>query len=253
MEAIDTHIHLDRIPDFKNQIDVAAKAGIRRWVIPGVSPKGWSSLLAIAEEHRGVYAAPGIHPQAAGDCSAESLNRLRCLLSLPEVVAIGEVGLDRMVDIDLSVQEQVFVEMIRLAKESGKPLLIHSRKATEKVLEVLKKEAADKVGGIFHAFSGSLETARKIVDLGFVIGVGGGVTWPTARKLPAIVRSLPEETLVLETDAPFMAPAPYQKQENRPVLLTEVIKMIAELRGWSTQTTIQVTTENAKRVLNLTE
>ncbi len=219
--------------------------------MPGVSPDRWTELLVIAERHAGVYAAPGIHPQAAGGYQKLHLETLRQLLEHPKVVALGEVGLDRQVESTWQKQEETFIQMIRLAREMDKPLLIHARRSSTRVLEILQQEEAGRVGGIFHAFSGSLETARKVIDQGFLLGIGGVVTFPTAKRLPEVVREVPAEVLVLETDAPDMTPAPYRGQPNRPAYLGLVAEQVAALRGWSLEETARITTANACRLLKL--
>lgn len=233
------------------ELEDARQAGVGAWVVPGVSPDRWPKLMAVAEQHTNVYAAPGIHPQAADSCDARHLQTLRLLLEHPKTVALGEVGLDRQVNSSWQRQEETFIQMIRLAREAGKPLLIHERRSTGRVMELLQQEGAGRVGGIFHAFSGSLETARKIIDMGFLLGIGGVVTLPTAKRLPAVVREVPAEALVLETDAPDMAPEPYRGQPNRPAYLCLVAERVAALRGWNLEETARVTTANACRLLNL--
>lgn len=248
---IDTHIHLDRLADPAAQLDEARAVGIRAWIVPGVAAEGWPGLLAVAERFPAVYAAPGIHPEAAGNCDRQCLDRLRACLDHPRAVAIGEVGLDRQVSTPWPDQEKTFVAMIRLARETDKPLLIHCRKGLDRALALLRREQAQRVGGIFHAFSGSLETARMIIDSGFLLGLGGVLTWSSARRLPEIVRAVPAEALVLESDAPFLAPEPYRGQANRAAWLTRVAAQVAALRGWSAEETARVTTANAQRLLRL--
>lgn len=253
MGAVDTHIHLDLLEDLAAQLSEAKGSGITRWVVPGVCPDGWQQLQALAENHPGVFFAPGVHPQAAGSYSHRLREELSGLLAHPRAVAIGEVGLDRQVEVDMSRQEELFVEMIHLAKEHGKPLLIHARKSTERILELLEREGGADVGGIFHAFSGSLETARRIAGLGFMLGIGGVVTWPTAKRLPEVVRNIPSAALVVETDAPFMTPVPYQGEPNRPVLLSEIIKKVAEIREVGANEVNKMTAENANRLFKLSD
>lgn len=248
---IDTHIHLDLLNSVGPLLEDARRAGIGAWVVPGISHAHWPELMATAERHASVYAAPGIHPQAADSCQKQHLETLRRLLEHPKVVALGEVGLDRQAGSSWQDQEAVFIQMIRLARETDKPLLIHARRSSSRILELLQQEAAGRVGGIFHAFSGSLETARKVIDLGFLLGIGGTVTFPTARRLPEIVRQVPAEVLVLETDAPDMTPAPYRGQPNRPAYLSLIAERLAALRGWSLEETAQITTANACRILRL--
>lgn len=248
---IDTHIHLDELDTLGPQLEDARNAGVAAWVVPGITPDRWTGLMATTATHAGVYAAPGIHPQAADSCQKSHLAELHRLLEHPRSVALGEVGLDRQVGIPWHIQEEVFIQMIRTAREMDKPLLIHARRSTGRVLELLHREGADRVGGIFHAFSGSLESARKIIDLGFVLGIGGAVTFPNARRLPEAVREVPAAALVLETDAPDMTPEPYRGQPNRPAYLGLVAARVAALRCWSPEETARVTTANACRILRL--
>lgn len=248
---IDTHIHLDQLVEPDLLLREAEQLGVAAWVVPGVSPEQWPQVMATSLLHEQVYLAPGIHPQAAGCFKKAHLDELRQLLSHDKAVAIGEVGLDRQVDASLHKQEELFIEMIRLARETEKPLLIHARRSTERILELLQREGGDQVGGVFHAFSGSLEIARKIISMGFLLGVGGVVTLQTARRLPEVVREVPAEALVLETDAPDMTPEPHRGQPNRPAYLELVARRVAFLRDWSLAETAQQTTLNACRVLGL--
>ncbi|MGW8312508.1 MAG: TatD family hydrolase [Desulfuromonadales bacterium] len=248
---IDTHIHLDFLESLERQLDEARKAGVGGWVIPGTSCDRWPQLMATAERFEDVYAAPGIHPQSSEQFQKDDFETLRSLLRHPKTVAVGEVGLDRQVESSWQVQEQVFIQMLRLAREMDKPLLIHARRCTGRILELMQQEGARHVGGIFHAFSGSLETARKIIDMNFALGIGGVVTYATARRLPAIVKAVPEHALVLETDAPDLTPEPFRGQPNRPAYLELVAARVGSLRGWSSQQTLRITTANACRVLKL--
>lgn len=251
VKAFDTHIHLDHFEALDQQLDAATRAGVGAWVVPGVAPASWRTIMTLAENRPGVYCAPGIHPFSAGECRPRHLAELRRLLSSPRAVAVGEVGLDRASTVPRHVQEDAFLQMLRLARDMDKPLLIHARQSTARILDLLQREQAEQVGGIFHAFSGSLETARRIIDSGFILGIGGVVTWQNARRLPDVVRSLPPEALVLETDAPFLTPEPHRGETNHPAYLALVAEKVARLRGWSVAETVRVTTENARRVLKL--
>jgi TatD DNase family protein len=248
---IDTHIHIDLLAQPAPLLQEAEQAGVGAWVVPGVAPEQWSQVMATTALHEQVFLAPGIHPQAAGVVQKESLGKLRNFLAHQKVVAIGEVGLDRQLDVPLQQQEDVFIAMIHLAREMEKPLLIHARRSTERVLELLQREGGGQIRGIFHAFSGSLETARRILDLGFLLGVGGIVSLNTARRLPEVIRKVPAEALVLETDAPYMTPEQHRGQPNRPVYLELVARKVASLRDWTLAETAQQTTLNACRVLGL--
>lgn len=248
---IDTHIHLDRLAAPAAMLAEAEQAGVATWIVPGIAPERWPQVMATTGLHPGVFAAPGIHPLASGGFRPGHLETLRDLLAHPKAVALGEVGLDRQVAVPWQAQEEVFIAMIRLAREMDKPLLIHARRATERILELLHREDARRVGGIVHAFSGSLETAGKIIDLGFALGIGGVLTFATARRLPEVVRQVPAEALLLETDAPDMAPEPHRGQPNRPAHLLLVAEKLAALRGWTPAEAAATTTANARRVLRL--
>jgi TatD DNase family protein len=251
IKAFDTHLHLDALADPQCELDEARAAGIEGWVMPGVSPDGWAQMLAFAEAHVDVFTAPGVHPMAADRYRPEHAAELWALLSHPRAVAVGEVGLDRQADVPWPVQEQVFVAMIRLARETDKALVIHTRKSIDRVLDLLQHEGAAQVRGVVHAFSGSIETARRIVAAGFMIGISGVVTWPNAQRLPEVVRALPRDSLVLETDAPYLSPAPHRGTSNRPAYLALVAQKVAELRDWSLEETLRVTTGNAKRLFRI--
>lgn len=248
---IDTHIHLDLMHQPKALLAEARQAGVDSWIVPGVSSKDWAGLMATVEAHEGLYAAPGIHPRAAAGCEPRCFEELQRLLDHPQVVAIGEVGLDRQVVCPWQEQEDVFIRIIHLARETGKPLLIHARRSTERILELLKREGGGEVCGIFHAFSGSLEIAQKVIDLNFALGIGGVVTYATAKRLPQVIPRVPAEALVLETDAPDMAPEPYRGQQNRPAWLSVIAEKVACLRNWTLAETAQTTSANAIRILGL--
>jgi len=248
---IDTHIHLDLFAEPALLLQEAEQAGVGAWVVPGVAPEQWSEVMATTALHEQIYVAPGIHPQAAGNFQKAHLDKLRQLLTHERAVAIGEVGLDRQLEVPWQQQEELFLAMIRLAREMEKPLLIHARRSTERILELLQRDGGGHVEGIFHAFSGSLETARKVIDLGFLLGVGGVATMQTARRLPEVIREVPVEALVLETDAPYLTPEPHRGQPNRPAYLELIARQVAGLRDWTLAETAQQTTLNACRVLGL--
>lgn len=251
----DTHVHLDASPlveDLGREVRLAHQAGVGYFVIPGVDWRGWSRILAIARTVNDVWAAPGLHPLAAGEWCRQREQDLQAILGEPRVMAIGEIGLDALLPSpSLADQERVFRAQLRLAVAAGLPVLIHCRRATGRLLQILREEGAARVGGILHAFSGSLETALQAIRLGFALGIGGAVTYANARRLPEVVRQLPAEWLVLETDAPDLAPSPHRGEVNRPGWLSLVARRVAELRGWGEAEAARITTENAKRILKI--
>jgi len=246
---IDTHLHLNLLPQPLEAVAEARALGVGAWVVPGVRIDQWHELMRVVGEIPGAWAAPGVHPLDAAAWNVDDRQKLTALAAQPQVVAIGEVGLDRHVATPMQTQLAVFCEMIQLAKELKLPLLLHCRDCIGKLLEVLKQQGANEVGGIFHAFSGSLEVARQLIDLGFVLGIGGVATYPEAKRLHEVVRQLPDEALVLETDAPDMTPHPYRGQINQPANLMLVAQQVAALRGWSLETLREVTSRNACRIL----
>ena len=251
----DTHVHLD-LPGEKGnlpqELHLARQSGVGQFLVPGVKRSGWPDLMQLCRSHEGLFAAPGLHPMAADQWNGETRRELESLLCQPKVVAIGEIGLDATLPSPaLPQQEAAFTGQLRLAVEAGLPVLIHCRRATGRLLEILRRENARRVGGILHAFSGSLEVAREAVSLGFAIGVSGSVTFANARRLPQVVRHIEPDWLVLETDAPDMAPHPHRGEANRPAWLPLVAAAVAELRGWELEQTAGITTANARRVLRL--
>jgi len=208
---IDTHVHLDSCAPVVQTLRAAREANIRRFVIPGVRSQDWSQLLQLTDEHADVYAAPGLHPMASATWNPELEQQLAEQLQHPRAVAVGEIGLDRLLEgPPLQLQREALRGQLRVAIAANKPVLIHCRKAYGELLSILIEEGAERVGGILHGYGGSLETARSAIDLGFAIGFGGSLTWPGARKAPAVLAALPPESIVLESDAPDMAPHPHR-------------------------------------------
>ena len=252
---LDTHIHLDHPAmreDLARHVAEANKCGVSRFLLPGVTDESWDGLLAVTAATQGALAAPGIHPQAAHRWDSSCAERLSDLLERPEVVAVGEIGLDGYPGLPpMEVQESAFRAQLRLAVAAQRPVIIHCRKALGRLFGILKEEEAAQVGGIMHAFAGSVELARQAVEMNFALGFGGVLTYPNARRAPQVFCELPAEWLVLETDAPDMAPHPHRGETNRPAWLKLIACRAAELRGWSLEQTAHITTANACRILNL--
>lgn len=246
MSFCDTHIHL-LAPEWQGplqtRLDVAGQSGIDLLLQPGVRSADWKRLVALTSESPSVYAAPGLHPMCASEWNADVDLLLRELCEHPGVVAVGEIGLDRLLDVDPLIQLQAFRGQLKVASDAGLPVLIHNRKMTADILGVLKESRTGALGGIWHGFSGSHEVAQQIIDCGFLLGIGPVLLRENARKLPAALKGLPPDTLVLETDAPDMAAG--------PEVLLEVAKKLAALRGWTLVETARITTANARRLLKL--
>lgn len=246
---VDTHCHLDLpplYPQLEDLLQEARQAGIGRWVVPSVHPDGWQRIAQLAAGHPDLRPAYGIHPRHAAEVTSEQLGLLERLA--PSGIALGEIGLDATLG-GMEQQEQLLRQQLCIARHHHLPVLIHCRRCIGRLLELLKQEGAAEAGGIMHAFSGSLESARECIKLGFVISLSGSLTWEHAEKPRKLARELPFEQLVLETDAPDMSPASHRGRCNRPAWLTEVATTLAELRGCSLAEVATHTTATAKRVL----
>lgn len=250
MILADTHIHLlasqwSTSPE--QRIAAAIAAGIHFLLQPGVRIADWDQLLTLSQRHSQVYAAPGLHALYAEQWNMTTAARLGEAAQQPKVVAIGEIGLDGTATTPLVSQEIVLREQLELAQELNLPVLLHGRKATGALLKILHElEVGQRIGGIWHGFSGSAEVAQQLVNMGLLIGIGPVLLRTNARKLPAAVKEIPAQAMVLETDAPYMT--------DRPEVLLEVAAKLAHLRGWTLTQTTQITTENAlnlfKRTIN---
>jgi TatD DNase family protein len=250
---IDTHCHLDDPVLFdrlREVIENARHSGIRVFVIPGVGPQGWSRIADIAREGEGIFPAFGLHPMLADHYHGGVLRELARYAEA--AVAIGEIGLDyTLPDTPRERQMEAFRDQLRLAVQMGLPVLIHCRKAFNDLLRIMGEEHGEKIGGIMHAFSGSGETARACIDQGFAISIAGPVTYLNAVRPVELVRNIPLDHLVLETDAPDMTPVPFRGMPNEPAFLLETAKRVAQIKDVGLEEVAAVTTRNAKRVLHL--
>lgn len=213
----------------------------------GTSAESSREAVALAEREPDLYAAVGIHPHDAAEADEAAFEELRRLAEASgRVVAIGEIGLDFFRNLSpRDVQAEVFRRQLDLARRVGKPVLIHCREAHAETLEILRAEGVQSVGGIMHCFSGDAEVARRCLDLGLLISLAGPVTYPNARKLPEVVRLVPEDRLVVETDCPFLPPQPYRGKRNEPAYLPITAARVAELKGAPLEELGRRMTENA--------
>ncbi|MFC4303340.1 TatD family hydrolase [Cohnella boryungensis] len=254
---IDTHAHLDS-PKFDNDreevIARALEAGIDTIVNIGFNRETIPSTMALAEKYPYIFAAVGWHPTDAVDMRLEEdLAWIERLCSHPKVVAIGEIGLDYYWDTSpKEIQHTVFREQIRLARKLNKPIVIHNRDAHEDVVRLLKEEKAEEVGGIMHCFSGSWETAKKCLDMNFYISFGGPVTFKNARVPKEVLERVPLDRILLETDAPYLAPHPYRGKRNESAYVRLVAEAAAEIKSISVEEIEKITSENGRRCLGLT-
>lgn len=245
---IDTHCHLNdakAFPDPRAEIDAAKGLGVERLIVVGTAPDDWERAVALAEAHPEVWAIVGWHPNYTSDYRPASLARLRELLAHPRVLALGEIGLDyHWAYADRSVQHAALRDGLDLASETGKPVVFHAREAYSDLLDVL--EARPPHPYLFHCFAGSAEEGARAVALGARFGVDGPVTYPKAEELRAVLRSLPFDRLVVETDAPYMSPVPYRGKPNRPAYVRHVAEGLATALGRSYEEVAETTTATAR-------
>lgn len=251
----DTHVHLNA-DQFDGEIEEtiarARNVGVKEMVVIGFDQKTITRAIKIAESDEDIYAAVGWHPVDAIDMTEDHLKWIEELASHPKVVALGEMGLDYHWDKSpKDVQKAVFRKQIALAKKVNLPIIIHNRDADQDVVELLKEEGANEVGGIMHCFGGSVEIADECLAMNFYISLGGPVTFKNARRPKEVAKHVPLERLLIETDAPFLAPHPYRGKRNEPAYVKRVAEDIADLREMTYEDVCTHTRENAKRLFKI--
>ena len=255
MQLIDTHTHLD-FPDFdadRLQLLADSRAlGVERMVVLGVYQSNWQRMWDLVQTDSQLHAAFGLHPVYLNEHRPEHLLELEQWLSRlaghPQLCAVGEIGLDYFLpELDRDGQQQLFEAQLQLAADFKLPALLHVRRSHAQVIATLKRFKLQR-GGIVHAFAGSREEAREYIKLGFKLGLGGAATWPQALRLRKVIADLPLDAIVLETDAPDMAPAMYPNQRNSPQHLPDICRALAELMGISPEQLAKATTANACEV-----
>lgn len=248
---IDTHCHLDAAEfdvDRDSIAQAALQAGVGCIVVPAVERANVAAVLQLCARHAFCVPALGIHPMYVQRAVPEDIAALRSLLAEAKPVAVGEIGLDFFVpQPDVVQQEWYFVEQLKLANEFDLPVILHVRRAVDAVLKQLRRFKPK--GGIAHAFNGSWQQAEALIELGFKLGFGGAMTYDRALHIRDLARRLPLEAMVLETDAPDIAPAWIKQQRNSPTELPGIAQVLADLRGISLAQVQAVTTQNAMAVL----
>ena len=249
----DSHCHLDDpllCSDLPRLIAAAKAAGVSRFLVPGVHPAGWPGIASLSRRFPEIYAAFGVHPMHAALLSPDTIADLLTLA--PLAAAIGEIGLDYAgSDPPRETQRYAFRAQLKLAVTARLPVLIHCRKAFKDLLEILAEEGVAQIGGVMHAFSGSPEIARDCVRLGLHISLAGSVTFRNAVRPLAVAAAVPLERLLLETDAPDLAPEPHRGGINRPEFLVETATQVARVRGISLEELARNTTANALHLFSV--
>ena len=234
---IDSHCHLD-FNDFDHDrqhvIDECQSLSITQWVVPGTEAKRWSGILQLSERYPGIKPALGLHPYFLQQFQSSDYALLVELLAKfnDKIVALGEIGLDNTIDVDSQLQMAVLTRQLQIAQDFDLPVILHHRRSHNQLIATLKK-LRFKQGGIVHAFSGSLHEANSYIELGFKLGIGGLITYPRAVKTRDVVRQLPLDALVLETDSPDMPPQGKQGLRNNPQNLLQILAELSVLRQQS--------------------
>jgi len=253
VQIIDTHCHLD-VPEFDADRDRvlsnARRNGVSAIVIPGIHAPGWPGLLELCARHGDLHPALGLHPIYLAQHRDRDLEDLEQRLAQERPVAVGEIGLDYLArELDRDYQQRLFEAQLRLARDAHLPVLLHVRKAHDQVLATLKRIRV--VGGIAHAFNGSLQQAERYIGLGFRLGFGGMLTYERSTRLRALARQLPLSALVLETDAPDMTVAAHQGERNSPEYLPDCLLALAQVRHEPPERVAAQTTANARELFGL--
>jgi TatD DNase family protein len=254
----DSHCHFDFSEFDEGRSELwrsCRESGIDHLLIPGTAADKWSKLYGLVQQYEGIIMAVGIHPWWVDELSTDQIpdaivKKLYHYADKKGCVAIGECGLDKMINSCYIKQEHIFEQQIKMAVDLDLPLIIHVRKTHNETLSLLKKYSL-KAGGVVHGFTGSIDLAKRYWDLGFCLGIGGSITYPRANKTREAVKELPIEALLLETDSPDMPLNGFQGQINTPLKVIDVARILAKLRSDTIENIATQTTKNSCRLFKL--
>jgi len=256
---IDTHVHLDDPrydPDRESVFQRAEEAGVGAFITIGCDLCSSTAAVELATKRPNVYATVGVHPHEGKRIEPHWYEELRQLAQQPKVVAFGEIGLDYHYDHSpRDIQRQQFREQVTLAKSLHLPLVIHTREAQEDTMTILREEHAESIGGVFHCFSGDHWLAKEALDLGFYLSFSGIITFKNATLLREVIRTVPDDRILIETDAPYLTPIPFRGKRNESAYVKYVAEQIAALKYPKSPTGLsqisELTTNNAKRLFKI--
>ena len=230
----------------------AARAGVGLFVTVPARDGDAPACADLAQSDPRIFTTAGLHPHEAREWGERARRDLETALASERTVAVGEIGLDFHYDLSPRPdQERAFREQIGIARRFRRPLVIHTRNAPVRTIEILKEEGGREIGGVIHCFTEDTPTAREILDLGFFISFSGIVTFPKASILQDAARFVPADRMLVETDAPFLAPVPHRGRRNEPALVAETVRCLARLRGEEAGELARITTDNCRRVFSL--
>ena len=254
---IDSHAHIqgsEFAADLHDVIERANGAGVEKIVVVGGAGELSSNeaAIAVARSFSGLFATVGMHPHDAKGVSEEDFRRLKDLTADPKVVAVGETGLDFYYNHSpRQIQIELFCRFIHMARETGLPLVVHNREAQREVVELLRREGKGDLRGVVHCFTGNYEAAREILDMGFYLSFTGIITFKNADSLRDVVRKLPLNRVLVETDSPYLAPVPHRGKRNEPAHVRFVAQTIAAVRGISLEEVAEATSNNARSLFEI--
>jgi TatD DNase family protein len=254
---IDSHCHLDRLHldpysgDLNAALDAARARGVQRMLCISIDAGNVDAVTTIAAQHDDIYATVGVHPLDIKD-RIETLDTLCEWAQRPKVIGIGETGLDYYYSKDnLDLQQQSFIIHLQAARQTRKPVIVHTREAKEDTLAIIAEHADRDVSGVLHCFTEDWDMAQRALELGFYISFSGIITFKSAESLRDVVRNMPMDRILVETDSPYLAPVPYRGKKNEPKFVREVAECVAELKGLTFDEVAAQTGENFNRLFKI--
>ena len=251
---VDSHCHLDRLKldkfdgDLDAVLELARSRGVGKFLCVGISLENVENVVGIASRYDDVVCSVGVHPLDV-DSGLADVDRLKALSTRPNVVALGETGLDYYYSTETrEVQQQSFIAHLQAAAEVALPVIVHTRDAREDTIDLIREHGSREHAGVLHCFTESWEMAKAALDLNYYISLSGIVTFKNAEELREVAKQVPLDRLLVETDSPYLAPVPYRGKPNIPAYVREVAEFIAELRGISYEELARITTENFFRL-----
>ena len=255
MKIIDTHTHL-YLNQFKDDIDVvinrSREIGVKKFILPAIDSSHFDSMHNLKNKYPDeIYLMSGLHPTDVKENYKDELNFVVKSLKTNDYVAIGEIGIDLYWDKSfLKQQKEAFRLQIRLAIEYNLPIVIHCREAFDEIFKILDQENCDKLRGVFHCFTGNIDQAKRAIDLGFILGIGGVVTFKNG-GIDKFLHKIDLKNIVLETDSPYLAPVPFRGKRNESSYLIYILEKLSEIYGISKEKLAEITSKNAEKVFRL--
>ena len=247
---IDTHCHV--VSEYYDDIDVVIKNaidnGVLKIIINGYNMQSNREVLELVKKYDIVYGALGIQPEELYDYNDDSLKFIEEHINDEKIIAVGEIGLDYHYDTDKDLQKELFKRQLKIAYKYNKPVIIHSRDCIQETYNILKDS---KVKGTMHCYSGSKEMALEFIKIGFSIGIGGVSTFKNAKNIVDVIKYIPLEYIILETDSPYLTPEPYRGKRNEPMYILIVAKRVADIKGLDIKEIERTTTDNARRLFDI--